>query len=1001
MSHFKQFSYPDISRRWMILTALFLTFFCSAILFSDSVLILNQYFPYSPTVKKVLFIILLSFLSGNIIGKIIYTSVKQFKIINLTAALFLALIIFFYFFKVPVLGENYSHFNLYIRSRYLSLLIIVVPAFLSGVINCYLLKISAGDFIDEKNLLSQYIITIFSGIAFGIIIPLVTNILFPEIKFLSCVYVFLSILVIMLMIFINIPFTPESLIAQHYPDDDHIDQETQIHRDDLFYTYMNFSYITIYLFLGLISFNKFFGNIYYNNFIYISVILISMVFGIIFGCFGGIKKFSSWHVYSEMLYPIFFLSYLFFLYNYENKLHPVAGFLFLLIPSLVFGFSLRQTIANITLNYNHEKRFNIINFSLFILPIPIIVAASLVKFTNLSFFLILYALTILNIIVPGLYLFNSSLSSGRKLFYFFFSLIFVPSIIFMHLYYKIPLNSRSFVDNITNFELLRNTNFNLPYISERGEIKNSGSTIFYLSDSSIRNLKRAAAATTLFCDENSRLLIIDSNQKFFRNPLFGFYSNAVIIDDVPSEYISNNKLPVSGRELYVAREKEILNFLLESKDQYFSIIDSPNILDQNFHSFRFSRNFYALAKNKLTKDGLYISIVDLQLSNYDLISASLKTRSEIYKYHLVFIFSNTALIISSDSSENLKVNHAAIDRIKKIIENNSIYGLIFYDETQPFNNIIFNDLNIFQQFLVSPKKTNPYIYSAVEIKNLPEQLTEFYFSYKNDWLNSIFSQDKQNFNFISSFQSELSRNSSILELFKKAEFAESTNAYDQETDLLFQLKKYSSYNNDLKKYLQPVMEYKENYYYSEALRLEKEKKWDDAAILYRAILTMNSNNFDANYRFGLLYITLQDLTNAFKYLDTALKLNKNHPQVLYQMGILLFSSDKFKDSIDYLEKAKELGINTATLYLYLGISYEKLKFLDKAKENLEKAVILDPGDAKLKTLIDQLNRKIIIESDQRIIDEKRNMSDDEQDEEIKIPVNKKAINARLKDNEKE
>ncbi len=996
MSHFKQFSYPDISRRWMILFALFLTFFSFTLLLSDSILIFKQYMPYYPVARIILFLALLSFLSGNILGKLLYKSLTHYRIINVAISIILFLIIVFYYFKTAFFGEHFSNINLYVKSRYAASLIIIAPSFFTGLLNCYFTKTSTGDFIDEKNLLSRYLIISFLSFSAGIAAPIINHLLYPGITFLGYVFSAMSFLSIICMIFINIPFTPEALIAQHFPDDDHIEQETQIHRDDLFYTYMNFSYITIYFFLGLIAFNKFFGDFYYYNFIYICVILISMIFGIML---GRIKKFSSWHVYSEMLFPIFFLTYLFFLYNYENKIHPYIGFLFLILPSLVFGFSIKQTVSNITYNYKHEKRFSIINFSLFILPIPIILAASLVGYTNLFFFLLLYVITLLNIIIPGLFLFNSSLSSSKKLFYFFFSLLFIPSIVFMHLYYKIPLNSRPFVDNITNFELLRNTNFNLPYINERGEIKKSGSAMFYLSESTIRNLKRAAAATSLFCNEEERTLIIDSNQKFFRNPLFGFYKNAVVIDNVPSDFVSNSKLPISGRELYVSQEKELLNFLIDDNGEYSSIIDSPNILDQNFYPFRFSKDYYTLTKKRLNENGVYINVVDLQLSNYELISNSLSAISQVYKHHLVFIFSNIALVISSDNNESLKISKDSIERITKIIENSSIYGLLFYNETHPFNNIVFNDLNIFQQFLASPKKINPLIYSSVEIKNLPEQLSEFYFSYKIEWIDSLFFYDKESQNFISSFKSDLSRNTAVLNLLKRTEYAESISAYDQETDLLFQLKKYAPYNDDLKKYLDVVLGFKENYYYSEALRLEKEKKWDDAAILYRAILTMNSNNFDANYRFGLLYITLQDLNNAFKYLDTALKLNKNHPQVLYQMGILLFSSDKFKESIEYLEKAKELGINTATLYLYLGISYEKTNQLDKAKENLEKALILDPNDAKLKSMIEQLNKQITIESDLGTGEEKKNMSDDEQDEEIKIPVNKKAIKARLGDNE--
>ncbi len=996
MSHFKQFSYPDISKRWMLLSVQLLTFSSLTILLSDLILILKQFLPYYPIIRIVMFATLISFLAGNLIGRWIYTATKKYRLINVGISFVLLLIFSFYFFKVTLLGENFSHFNLYVKSRYLSSLIIIIPSLLTGMINSYFLKISTGDFIDEKNLLSGYLIIFFLGISSGTAISLVTHLIFPEIIYIRYVYIFILFIITILSGFLNIPFIPEELVAQHYPDDDHVELEEQVHREDLFYTYLNFSYITLYIFLGFIAFNKFFGDIYYYNFIHISVVLLAMIIGLFF---GGLKKFSSWHVYSEMLFPIFFLSYLFFLYNYENKIHPLLGFSFLLLPSIVFGFSLKQTILNITYNYTHEKRFHVMNFSLFILPIPIIIAASLINYTNIFFFLILYILTILNIIIPGLYLFNSTLNSTRKLFYFFFSLLFIPSIILMHLYFKIPLNNKSFVDNITNFELLQNTNFNLPYISERGEIKNSGSTIFYLSESTIRNLKRAAATTSLFCGEESRILIIDSNQKFFRNPLYGFYNNAVFLDNIPSGFVNNNKLPVSGRQLYVAQEKEMLNFLIDNKEQYFSIIDSPNILDQNFHSFRFSTNYYSLAKKRLTEDGLYISIIDLQLSNYNLMSDSLTAISSLYKHHLVFIFSNIALIVSSDNIDSLKISKNSLERLGKIIENRPIYGLIFYDKTHPFNNIVFNDLNIFQQFLVSSKKINPYIYTPTEIKNIPEQLTEFYFSYKIDWIDSLFSSSKEDQIFIESFKSNLANNSVILNLIKKTEYAESINAYDQETDLLFQLKKYTPYNDNLKNYLQPVLEYKENFYYSEALRLEKEKKWDDAAILYRAILTMNSNNFDANYRFGLLYITLQDLNNAFKYLDIALKLNKNHPQVLYQMGILLFSSDKFKESIEYLEKAKELGINTSTLYLYLGISYEKTKQLEKAKENLEKAIILDPGDAKFKSLVDQLNKKITFVSDPGITEDKKNMSDDEQGEEIKIPVNKKAIKARLGDTE--
>jgi tetratricopeptide (TPR) repeat protein len=874
---------------------------------------------------------------------------------------------------------------------------IIVPAFFAGFLNCYYAKISTGDFIDEKNLLSRYMVAFFLSVCTGFTLNLYFSLVYTGNPYVSYFYTATSLFILAVIGFIKIPFLPENLVAQHYSDEELPVKEIQISRDDLFYTYLNFSYITLYLFMGLVVFIKFFGNIYYFNLVYISMIMFSIVIGMYA---GGMKKFSFWHVYSEMLFPVLFITSLFVFYNYENKINPVLGFLILALPSVFFGFSLKQTVLNTINNYSHDKRFNIINFSMFILPVPIVLAASLVHYTALFFFIMLYTITILNIIIPGVYLFNTELRPGKKFLYFLFSLCFVPSIVFIHLYYKVPVNNKPFINNIANFEMLKNTNFNMPYIAERGEIKSSGSTIFFLSESTIRNLKRAAAASSLFCEENTKMLILDSNQKFFRNPLFGYYTGATCIDNIPSGYLNNSKLPVSGRQTYIPREMGILSALSDNT-QYNAIIDSPNLLDQNFHAFRFSREYFSLIKKHLTENGVYITIFDLHCSDYRIISESFPALSEKFRYHLVFIFSNISMIVSSDSTESLKISQRSIARLKSIIENKTLYGLLFFNEIHPLNNIIFNDLNIFQQFLITDKRNKPYIYTPVEIKNLSEQLAEFYLSYHNEWMDSVFPDSKEDANFKTAFKSNITKNSAVLDIIKRTEYAESINAYDQETSYLFQLKKYTPYNDDLRKYLQAILEYKENFYYSEALRLEKEKKWDDAAILYRAILTMNSNNFEANYRFGLLYITLQDMTNAFKYLDTALKLNKNHPQVLYQMGILMFSSDKFRESIEYFEKARELGVNTAALYLYLGISYEKTKNLEKAKENFEKAMILDPDDTKLKSLMDELNKKILIESKQESDEGKTNMADDEQGEEIKIPVNKKAIKARINDDEKD
>ncbi|MCL1833742.1 MAG: hypothetical protein FWG49_04490 [Leptospirales bacterium] len=670
MSHFKQFSYPDISKRWMLLLSAFLTFFIIAAIVSDIILRFNRYFPYSNDEKFILLSALLAFFIGNIIGKSAYKLIKQFRVINIIIASLILLFVILYFFIEVILGENFSLLNIYIKSQFIVHLSLAILSFLAGFINCYYTKIVTGDFIDEKNLLSKYLIIFILAVSSGAMALLIKYIFYPDFIYINYICILTALGLLISLIYVNMPFMAENLIAQHYIDEEYVEQEIRHYREDLFYTYLNFSYITIYFCLGLVAFNKFFGSIYYYNFIYLSVAFLSMAVGT---AIVRIKKLSSWHIYSEMFYPIFFLAYLFLLYNYEERISFPTGFLFLAIPFLVFGFSIKQTILNITNNFDHNKRFNIINFSLFILPIPLIIATTLINYTSLYFFIILYLITALNIVIPGLYLFNSHLSFSKKIFYFFFSLLFIPAIIFMHLYFNVPINNKLFMDDVSDFEILRNTNYHLPYINEHGDIKKYNSAIFHLSENSIRNMKRAAAAISLFCGENAKTLIIDSNQKFFKNPLFGFFTNAVVIDNVPYEYIRYNKLPVSGRELYITEETEALTYIINKDNQYHSIIDAPNILDQNFHPFRFSKDYYALIKKYLSAEGVYIKIINLQLSNYDLISDALSNLSEIFSRHYVFIFSDIAMIISSDSINNLRINKESIERINKIIGNNLIY----------------------------------------------------------------------------------------------------------------------------------------------------------------------------------------------------------------------------------------------------------------------------------------------------------------------------------------
>jgi tetratricopeptide (TPR) repeat protein len=996
MSHIKKFSYPDISKRRLILLSIFMTFFINSLIISELIVTLKQYLPYYPVIKTVLVTVISFIFAANILGRLLFRLIKNYRIINLAAASLLSLFAILFFAKNHIFPEKYSVINIFILSKYYIILLIAIPSFLTGILNTYFLKVSSGDFIDEKNLFIPYITLFLIASASGFYAGYLLN-LHNLLNYIAGIILSFASLIIPVSLFlIKIPFNPEQLFAQSFYDEDPSSESPVVQRDDLFFTYMNFSYILIYITLGFTLFIKFFGNNYYNVLLYIISTLAVLSIGILP---GRKKKASFWYVYSEMLYPVFFMVYLSLMYMFNGQISIYTGLLFSSIPVLIFGFSLEQTIKNIIIKYDHGRRFNILNFSMFILPVPILISISAINFTYSLFFIILYSLAFINLIIPGIYIFNMKMNPLNKIIYFVFSLLFLPSVMFIHLYFKIPLSSAKFSPNIENYQIIRDTDFTSRYIMEKGEVSMFGTPVFFLSDNFIRNYKRASASTALFNSGDNRTLIIDSNQKFFRNPVYSFFRNSIFIDTLSDTIADNNRLPFPGRQPYVPESVYLFEYLTENNTPFDFIIDAPNILDQNFHSYRFSPLYYRLLKNNMNASGKYASIFDLQYMDRGMLSFAAQNLKESFNHHIIFLFSNILMIISSDDPSELKIDSSSLSRIREIIRSDKNVGLLFFQDIHPLNNILFTDIDNLILFFPQSKDVKPYRYTSVTQKSLPEPLIEYYLLSEPEWFSRILKDNKENARFNRELISRYVRSGSLLNLIKRTEYAESISAYENETAYLFQLKNISSFRPELKDYINSILNYKESSYFIEAQRLEKEKRWEDAATLYRAILNINNKNFEANYRLGLLFITMQDLDNASRYLNAALQLDRNHPHVLYQMGVLMFSGNRFSEAISFLEKAESLRERNASLYMYLGLSYERLNRLEKSKENYEKAAILDPNDKKLQELLESLLIKMKPTGDPYFQSERTNMIDDEKDEEFILPVNDKAIRSRLMDDE--
>lgn len=997
MSYIKKFSYPNTSKRWLVLLALFITFFITAFIVTEIIIDLKQYLPYYPVIQTIMIFSIVALFAGNITGRLLLSVIKNYRIIIIASAILFAVFSICFFTGKILKPELFSTINIYIGSKYFIIPLPALPFFLSGILNSYYLKISSGDFIDEKNLLSSYIVFLPVALGTGFLTAYIIHFYAYAGLFSYSLLITTALTLPVILFFIKIPYNPEQLYAQNFYEDEAITDSPLVQRDDLFFTYINFSYIMIYIVLGFVLFVKFYSHTYYNVLLYIISTLFFLPAGILL---GRRKKASFWHVYSEMLYPVFFLLYLSLLYIFNDKVSIYTGLIFSAIPVLIFGFSLEQTVKNITRKYDHNKRFRVLNFSILILPVPILISLSIINFTYLLFFVILYTAALFNLLIPGIFLFNTKINPFNKILYFIFALVFLPSIMLIHLYFKIPLSNSYFAPKVENYELIRNTDFAAPYIIDKGEVLMFNTPVFFLSDNYIRNFKRAAATTVFFTSQEGKTLILDSNLKFYKNPLYSFFTNSVYIDTLTDKNVDYNRLPFSGKQQYEPKNEYLFQYLTTSDNNFDFIIDAPNILDQNFHFNRFSDSYYKTIKRIINDKGVYASIFDLQYMSEEMLSYASSNLKENFKHHVVFLFSNILLLVSSDEADALKINPDSITRIKNIINDEKKYGNLFYQDIHPLNNIIFTDIENLILFYPETLKEKPVKYRPVQIGAISETFKEYYILYEPDWFNQLLFDDKNLSRFNADLKSAYTRSSQVLKLLKQTEYAESINAYENETAYLFELKKISSYRPELRAYIDSILSYKENYYFDEAIRLEKRKNWEDATTLYKAIITINKNNFDANYRLGLLFLTTQNLENASKYLNAALQLDKNHPNVLYQMGVLMFSSNKFKEAITFLEKTESLNEKNASLYMYLGLSYEKTNRLDKAKEYFERAILQDPNDNKLKELLDGVLIKLKPTGDPFFQSERTNMIDDEKDEEFILPVNDKAIRSRLMDDEK-
>ncbi len=992
MGLIREFSYPDIFQRRVIYYNSFLTFFLLSFAFIECTFLLEYFLPYQPVLKIVALIFITGIFLGNLLGNLLFTHISRFRPLFIASEILFIISSIVYLLRNSISGVEEPFLTIMDISPLLIPLLLLILPFFAGVKINYLLKVSCGNFIDDRKGTIPLIILALTGFITGIAVFAFVHLHPAIVPFL----VVLPLTAVPSLFIIKLPYSPTPLYARDSGERtaSEVPSSDKNKRDYLYFSFLNITSILIYLVLGHHTIVQ-----TYSNTLYVATLFMvaSSLFTVIAIIAARAVRSAFWFIYTEMLFPIFFLLFLVLIMVFGNRMPFYLGMTCFMLPPLAFGFSIYHTIEYILSTYDHNKRHTIINISFFMLPIPILFAISFIQFTYLWFFILLYIISFINIILPGMHLFQRPIQAYKKIAYFVLSLIFIPAILLMHLFFTMPLNSDLYITNTRGFSDISTINYNADFIKQKADLYLYDKKIFSASDSSIRNMKRSLIPAYLFHHNVSgRILLIDGYQKFFINPVIGEFGKSTCIDYLPERVVDYEQRPFTGSRRSIVEKTELLTYLLTEK-RFAIIADIPNLYDQSSNPFRFSEEYGRLIKKNLTADGIYTLIIDTaNCSEAFLYQASTAFR-RTFQNVIGFMFANYLVILGSDSRTSLEISSANLETIESLFDEKHKLNRLFYSSSHFLSHLIFTDSNRLIENL-RPTEVQPYdslrpLSTTTSLRSLIE---------KSELNHTTFLRlvnKKSDPVLMRRLESEVMRNSTILTHLKITENADMSNEYERETENLFKLKRYAEYNRELRNYLTPILSFKEEHYHHTALQLEKEKKWDEAKRLYQAILTLNSNNFEAYYRLGILSITLQNLEESFQYLQQAMRLSREEPRVLYQMGVLFFSSGKPTEALTYLKRALTVGEDSATLHLYLGLCYEELNRLHEAKNHYQKALLLDPNDNRIVTSVERIETKIEEERRRWMGPEMLNQNDDEKGEKMPLPIINSARKKRLTDDE--
>jgi tetratricopeptide (TPR) repeat protein len=95
-------------------------------------------------------------------------------------------------------------------------------------------------------------------------------------------------------------------------------------------------------------------------------------------------------------------------------------------------------------------------------------------------------------------------------------------------------------------------------------------------------------------------------------------------------------------------------------------------------------------------------------------------------------------------------------------------------------------------------------------------------------------------------------------------------------------------------------------------------------------------------KIGIAYHQLQQLDNARKSYERAIKAKRDYPEALNNIGTVYYAKKSYRRAIGYYQKALRLSPNAASIYSNLGTAEFARKKYVEATDAYQKALAIDP-----------------------------------------------------------